>query len=532
MKRGCSEHDAYHALGELSTAEGILQLLQRHKLPAARASPFNSEQILEILTRLQHSISEKTAGRYEDKARIAVINFLSDCLPDLFGLMTGQSAGEGIMPSDDSRGPDIHDNFGASRDLASLIHDYTRIRCATPPAAFGIRIPMSGCISRSVRMQREKHAIASEYLPNYLFERCATIAGLPGSGLTTLLLKIALIGNDDNVNACHFYYTSLAKYADYMHKGYSVAQFMAVEMDADAFEHSGQRLQLVAQIEQALVAGTLVVLADEFDCLPGSSHEAVVAEFAIAKSVCFAVSKSGAAELHALMSRHMNRDILRISLDDLGLDGQELIARLAAAHMHIPYQYNTISAAFDGWNRTEGTTPLGVLAALQTQASSIEAHHLLFAQTLLNEHLRRQGHPELILPRQACQLDDFALSLVHLGGAAIAETIPYLPEPFDPEINARCTIQLYEDVLENLASTTIDDLLSMRIISKQRSEPFVQFVHPCIEELSMTLYYFYVRGGKRLKWEFILPGGNTPVIRRAQRSSALVPQLIACQNAQ
>ncbi len=72
----------------------------------------------------------------------------------------------------------------------------------------------------------------------------------------------------------------------------------------------------------------------------------------------------------------------------------------------------------------------------------------------------------------------------------------------------------------------------MGIISKQRSEPFVQFVHPCIEELSMTLYYFYVRGGKRLKWEYILPGGNTPVIRRAQRSSALVPQLIACQNAQ
>ncbi len=37
MKRGCSEHDAYHALVELSTAEGILQLLQRHRLPAARA---------------------------------------------------------------------------------------------------------------------------------------------------------------------------------------------------------------------------------------------------------------------------------------------------------------------------------------------------------------------------------------------------------------------------------------------------------------------------------------------------------------
>jgi hypothetical protein len=202
--------------------------------------------------------------------------------------------------------------------------------------------------------------------------------------------------------------------------------------------------------------------------------------------------------LHALMSRHMNRDILRMSLDDLGLDGQEMIARLAA---------------------------------LQPQASSIEARHLLFAQTLLNEHLRRHGYPKLILPQQACQLDDFARSLIHLGGAAIAGTVPYLPEPFDPEIDVRRTIQIYEDVLENIATTTIDDLLGMRIISKQWSEPFVQFVHPCIEELSMTLYYFYVRGGRRLKREFILPGGNTPVIRRAQRSCALVPLLIACQNA-
>jgi len=37
---------------------------------------------------------------------------------------------------------------------------------------------------------------------------------------------------------------SLAKYADYMRKGYSVAQFMAAELDADAFAHSASDCSL------------------------------------------------------------------------------------------------------------------------------------------------------------------------------------------------------------------------------------------------------------------------------------------------
>ncbi len=520
-KRGCSEHEAYEALVKLYTAEEILKLLQKYRLRAAGAPPPGSEQIHKTLAELQHSISEKTAGRYEDKARLSLINFLSDCLPDLSGLITGQSAGETIMPSP-----------CASTDLASLLHGYTRTRCAASPATFGIRIPISECISRRVRRQGEKHAISSEHLPNYLFKRCTTVAGLPGSGLTTLLMQIALTGNDDNVNACHFLYASLSEYTDYMRKGYSVAQFVAAGLDADAFERAEQRLQLVAQIEQALMAGTLVILADEFHCLPDSFHEAVVAEFAAVKSVCFAVSKSGAAELHLLISRYINRDILRISLDDLDWEGQERIARLASIHMHVPYPYLSIPAVFDGWNRTEGTTPMGVLAALKTQGAPVDVHHLLFAQALLNEHLRRRGYPALILPQQACDLDDFALSLIRLGGAAIAETVSYLPEPFDPKTNVRSTLPLYEDVLQDIPRSTLDDLLRRMIICRQRSEPCVQFVFPCIEELCMTLYYYYMRGGRRLKREFFLPGGNTPVIRRAQQSSAFVPRLIACQSAQ
>jgi len=121
-----------------------------------------------------------------------------------------------------------------------------------------------------------------------------------------------------------------------------------------------------------------------------------------------------AAELHALMSRHINRDILRISWmigrgwpgDDAGC-AQGIYTSVSIQHHPGGIRW------LESYRRYNTPGSAGSL----TDAGFLDrGTPLLFAQTLLNEHLRRQGHPELILPRQACQLDDFALCLIHLGG--------------------------------------------------------------------------------------------------------------------
>jgi hypothetical protein len=232
-------------------------------------------------------------------------------------------------------------------------------------------------------------------------------------------------------------------------------------------------------------------------------------------------------EVHELM-RHSEYAANRVmlSLDGIDSETREAIARIAAKYMHIPYVDGSIQAEFDPWNGTEGTTALGVLAALKTMAVPEDRKHLHFGYLFLQEILLRSGYPRLNLPPRPDDLDTAATWLLRAGRAARDQLMRYQPcELYDPVRNARQTVPLYRESLPDLLGEPLQKLLGMRAIAHWPYQAGVEFVFPAVEELLMTLdgYYF---GYPTSILDFLLPGGKSPILQRVRQSIAYVPQLL------
>jgi hypothetical protein len=365
-------------------------------------------------------------------------------------------------------------------------------------------------------------------LPNYLANRTGTITGLPGSGRSVLLQSIALLGNQNNLYACYYFVFSVRTFMERIKEGYTVPQFIVAELINGMSYGDAQRLQLAANVGELIANQRCVLLADDLEHLDKPSRELVIAKLATVTSVYFTVTPWMAEDVQELMRRYeYTGDMLTLSLDDVDSQTREAIARVAAKYMDIPYMEGSVDAEFDLWNATEGTTALGVLAALRTMSMPDDTKRLHFGYLLLAEILKRSGYPDLRLRPSQDDLDSAMIWLLRAGRAAREELMYSDPgEMYDLVRNIRRTVLLYGDSLADLLGYPIQQSILMRVIMHWRYQPTVQFIYPTVEELLMTLACFYY-GYKTSLFDFLLPGNKSSVLQRVRQSIAYVPQLLA-----
>jgi NACHT domain len=516
LHRGCSINKSLDAFEDPHVEESVFELLCKHSVMTGKKMNISSPEMLHLPW--LKSASSKTAGRYAESAMKSIISFLGDCLSELFDLVSATPAPVStvaIKKSDDAI------------DLTTLINRYTVATCSLSSSAYGIQIPISKCVGRSVHAKAEPHAVTSEHLPNYLANRTGTIAGLPGSGRSVLLQSIALLGNQNNLYACYYFIFSLRTFLERTKEGYSVPQFIVAELIDGMSCGDEQRLQLVANVDELIACRRWVLLADDLERLDGPSRELVIAKLASASSVYFTVTPWMVDEAHELMRRYKyTGDIVMLHLDDVDSKTREAIARVAAQYMHRPYVDGSIEAEFNTWNATEGTTALGVLTALKTMTVPGDTKHLHFGYLFLQEILQRSGYVGLHLPQHPDDLDAAMIWLLRAGRAAKEEMRRYEPcHLYDQARNTRQTVPLYGDSLIDLLGDPIQQLLTMQVIMHWRYQPTVQFIFPTVEELLMTLDCFYF-GYTKSVFDFLFPGSKSSVIQRVRQSIHFVPQLL------
>jgi hypothetical protein len=232
-------------------------------------------------------------------------------------------------------------------------------------------------------------------------------------------------------------------------------------------------------------------------------------------------------DIHELMRRNQyTGDFVILSLDDIDAHAREAIARVAAKYMCIPYVDGSIEAAFAPFNEIEGTTTLGVLTALKTMTVPADAKHLYFGYLLMQEILRRSGHPGLHLPGHPDNLDAPTILLLRIARAAREQLNSSDPgQPTDHVRNAGCTMLRFGGAVADLFSDPIQQLLDRRVFMHRRHQTAARFIFPAVEELLMTLdgYYF---GYTTSVFDFLFPGSKSPVLQRVRQSMAYVPQLL------
>lgn len=516
LHRGCSINKALDAFEDPHVAEAVLDLLRRHSIITDRQVTVTSHELLH-LTWLK-SCSPKTGGRYAESAMKSIINLLGDCLSDLFELISATPepvSTVAIKKSDDAL------------DLGTLIDKYTLATCSLSSPAYGIQIPITECVGRSVHARREPHAISSEHLPNYLANGIGTITGLPGSGRSVLLQSTALLGNQKNIYACYYFMFSLRTFLVRITQGYSLSQFIVAELIAGMSFSDEQRLQLVEDVDELIAARRWVLLADDLERLDWTSQELVIAKLASATSVYFTVTPWVADDIHELMRKYeYTGNFAMLRLDDVDAQTREAMARVAAKYMQIPYVDGAVMSEFDPMTGVEATTALGVLTALKTMAVLSDTKHLYFGYLFLQEILQRSGHPALFLPRHADNLDAATILLLDIARAVREQLKSSAPgQKSDHVQNTGRTIVHFGSTVANLFIDPLQKLLDTRVLMHRRYQTSAQFIFPTVEELLMTLdsYYF---GFPTSFLDFLLPGNKSPIIQRVRRSIAYVPQLL------
>jgi hypothetical protein len=516
LHRGCSINKALDAFEDPHVEEAVLELLRRHSIITGREVPITCHELLH-LTWLK-SCSPKTAGRYAESAMKSIISLLGEFLSDLFELISSTPepvSTVAVKKSDDAP------------DLRTLIDKYTMATCSVSPSAYGIQIPITECVGRSVHARREPHAIRSEHLPNYLANGIGTIAGLPGSGRSVLLQSIALLGNQKNIYACYYFVFSLRTFLERITQGYSLSQFIVAELITGMPCSDEQRLELVANVDELIAARRWVLLADDLERLNSTSQELVIAKLASATSVYFTVAPWVADDIHELMRRYQyTGNFMMLRLDDVDAQTREAMARIAAKYMQIPYVDDSIDSEFDPNHGIEATTALGVLAALRTITVPSETKHLYFGYLFLQEMLQRSGHPGLSLPRHPDNLDAATILLLDIARAVREQLKSSDPgQTSDHVRNTRCTMVHFGGAVAGLFSDPIEQLLDTRVLMHRRYQTTAQFIFPAVGELLMTLdsYYF---GYPTSFLDFLLPGSKSPAIQRMRQSMAHVPQLL------
>lgn len=514
MYRGSSVAKAFSAFSDPAVAEDISSLLRAHCRQFGGCS-IHKRDIAGRLERLA-ATHKRTAERHVQPARMLLINVLGEHLQDLSNLISSSTV------------PAIQVETGDHvPDLSTLLERYTVSRCSLAPEAYGIRLPISECADRSVRIQGERFAIESRHLANHLIGHHGTLAGLPGSGRSTLLRFVAFHGNQEGIHGCRFFYFSARDYLDFAKQGYACCHYIAwqlCEISQLGPEHCAS---LATGLEELNRERRLVLLVDDVECLDDVSRELVLSKLASAGSIFFAATPHLVDVIHhEMVRRNYDGTLVRLQLDGLDPVGREAVARCAAHHSGMKDVDGSISGFFDDGNAEEGSIPLGIMAAVQCLSAEPAMRHLQFGHALLCEYLRRDGYAPMHLPRQADSLDTAMARIIRAGRLAREEILLHEPDALFPMGTAsRMTMSLDLKRLQELWGDHGEDVVQLQIFRRFRYTAAIQVIFPSIEELLMTLDCFYYGGCSKSYLDILLPGSRGPIIQRIRDSVGFISVL-------
>jgi hypothetical protein len=519
MYRGSSVAKAFSAFSDPAVAEDVSGLLQAHCREFGGCS-VHKRDIVERLERLA-ATHKRTAERHIQPARMLLINVLGEHLQDLFDLISSATV------------PAVQVEMGDRLpDLSTLIEQYTVSRCSLAPIAYGIRLSISECVDRLVHIQGERFAIESRHLANHLAGCRGTLAGLPGSGRSTLLRFVAFHGNQEGIHGCRFFYFSARDYLDFAKQGYACCQYIAWQLCETSQLGREHCASLTTEVEELNRVRRLILLVDDVEHLDDISRELVLSKLASATSIFFSVTPRLADVVcDELARRNYNGTLVRLQLDELDPAGGEAVARLAAHHSGMKYVDGSISGFFDDGNAEEGSIPMGIMAAVQTGSAEPATRRLRFGYALFCEFLRRDGYAPIHLPRQADSLDPAMARIIRAGRLAREEILLHEPDDLFPiGAASRMTMSLDLRRLQELWGDHGEDVVHLQIFRRLRYAAAIQVIFPSIEELLMTLDCFYYGGCSKSYLDILLPGSRGPIIQRIRNSVGLVRALFDWQS--
>ena len=515
--RGSSVAKAFSGFSDPAVAEDISSLLQVHCREFGGCN-VNNGDIAQRLVRLA-ATHKRTAERHVQPARMLLINVLGEHLQDLVNLICSATV------------PAIQVETGDHvPDLLTLLELYTVSNCSLAPEAYGIHLPISEFADRSVRIQGERFAIESRHLANHLAGRHGTLAGLPGSGRSTLLRFVAFHGNQEGIHGCRFFYFSARDYLDFAKKGYVCCQYIAWQLCDSSQRGRGHCASLTTELEELNRERRLILLVDDVECLDDVSRELVLSKLVSDRSIFFAVTPHLVDVINdELVRRNYDGTLVRLQLDGLDPVGREVVARRAAHHSGMKYLDGAISGFFDDGNAREGSIPLGIMAAVQSGSAEPATKYLRFCHTLLCEYLRRDGYGPIHLPRQADNLDPTLARIIKAGRLAREEILFHEPDNLFPMGAAsRMTMLLDLKRLQESWGDHGEDVINLQIFRRLRYTAAIQVIFPSIEELLMTLDCFYYGGCSKSYLDILLPGSRGSIIQRIRNSVGIVPVFFDC----
>jgi hypothetical protein len=477
----------YHAKSKVRELIGLLGLIAKHMDPIYHGlakdkvqTVFVEEKFLDHLHEMLSGFSEMIARplliskselrdrvpnfattpdrsmlRYFDLAEWMVAKVLGEYLEPLYSLATASDRSKQVslaVPVE------THPAAREQGDIKSLLLEFSLREWTEAPLAFGIRIPLDHCMHRQLRVQGEPHTIDAVYLANHIVGYCGTISGLPGSGRTTVALLAAHFGNMEDHHHCYVFYMSLVDYLPYARKGLDSTYYIAAQLG------NSEDTNLRSQIAELNQHRELVILCDDFDRLSTADQSLVLCQLSTASSIFYISTPWLVPKIQRELRVFKANDGMKaLELVNLDASDRDKMASLSVKILQKSYSVDSVTRFLQPFSEV-GTTPLEIIAAVESDVCDDNARYLTYTKQLLIETLRRADPGDIRLPQRAEDLAPTISRYVVLG-RAVREVLADGSKTLVPDSDDYwSTVWIPVDLLKTLLDGPIDDLLSSGLV--------------------------------------------------------------------
>lgn len=437
----------------------------------------------ELRDRVPHFVTtpERSMLRYFDLAEWIVAKALGEYLEPLYRLVT---AGDRSKPVPLAIPVETRPSATEQDDIKPLLLEYTLREWTESPLAFGIRLPLEHCIHRQLSVKGEQHTIDAAYLANHLAGYCGTISGLPGSGRTTVALLAAHFGNLEDHHHCYVFYMSLVDYLPYARKGLDYTYYIAAQLG------NSENANLRSQITELNERRELVILCDDFDRLSTDHQSLVLFQLSKSSSIFYTSTPWLVQKIQRELREYKDNDgIKALELINLDTSARDRMASLTANRLRKSDSVDSVARLLHPFSEVV-TTPLEVIAAVESDGADDNARYLVYTKQLLTETLRRAGLGDIHLPQRAEDLDPAVARYIAMG-RAVREVLVDGSKIFVPASDDYwSTVWIPMDLLKTLLDGPIDDLLSSGLVRYDGGSKF-RLINRWMETFLAALDWYY-----------------------------------------
>jgi hypothetical protein len=446
------------------------------------------------------AVSGKTAERHYKAAREKFHQELVRIAPETAQMLPGIT--------------EIHESSVTDISVRDLIRQVMRKECTLAPPCFGIELPISKCVKRTLRVNGEIFTNDFADLVNWMRDCSGFLVGMRCSGRSTLLKCIAYsIASTESEFTV--YYLSLPIYLEAAERHIDVIEFIAGSILSKKNKATGHLQRNIQELRQLDHEGRLILLADDIELLQGFQQRRVIAQLASCHSVYFAISdwmkKFVVSEL--LLGGNAGK---WLEIEMLELDANQL-DRMAGNTLEL-MNFDKGLEEIGGYLLSNVTSlaqvPLGPLTILQCLINRRAIYPLLVAYESLSELSRRSGLDSLTFTERLVDLNLPSAAVCYLGGALYHFLKSYDFRPTDYHEYSgegdRSAIWIpmhFIDSYLGQGNLSMSDLLRLRIVEVDQVKSCARIVFKEIELLAGAVYGFYYPARFRVNRLDRIPSG-------------------------